>query len=110
MRALPTDQAADQGDQGVQMAFTMPGGARMKALHDALLYGTMPAVRVTHRVQPFDTEYHWLEYLFWLYQQLAAPLNGEVISKNASTVNKNWRTPDEILVSRPRTAKSRNSG
>jgi hypothetical protein len=52
MRARPTHQATDHRDQGVEVAFTLPRGLRLKALHEALFYGTMAAVRVTHGAPP----------------------------------------------------------
>ena len=52
MRALGTDQAADQGDEGIEVAFAVAGGQRLKELHDACFYGTIAAVRVTHGTPP----------------------------------------------------------
>ena len=43
---------ADHGDEGGQMACAMAGGPRLIELHDALFYGTMGAVRVTHGAPP----------------------------------------------------------
>ena len=51
MGALPTTQATDQGDEGVEMTFTMASEMR-EELHEALFYGTIAAVRVTHGAPP----------------------------------------------------------
>ncbi len=48
MSTLRATQAADQGNQGVEMVFLMTSRVRVKELHEALLYGTIAAVRVTH--------------------------------------------------------------
>jgi hypothetical protein len=50
--ALGADHAAEHGDEGVQMPFAMAGGPRLKEVQEALLYGTMAAVRVTHGAPP----------------------------------------------------------
>jgi hypothetical protein len=52
VRTLGADQAADQGGKGVEVAFTMAGGPGLKELHEALFYGTMAVVRVTHGAPP----------------------------------------------------------
>src|ERR671933_1863793 len=62
MRALGTDQAADQGDEGIEVAFAMASGPRLKELHDACFYGTMAAMRVTHGAPPDCTVIHMEEH------------------------------------------------
>src|ERR687885_2144043 len=57
--ALSTDQAADQGNEGVEMAFAMAGGPRLKELHEALFYGTIAVVRVTHLLLLTVRSYAW---------------------------------------------------
>jgi hypothetical protein len=46
MGTLGATQATDEGNQGGEMTFLMTGGVRMIELHQAVLYGTIPAVRV----------------------------------------------------------------
>jgi hypothetical protein len=41
------------------MAFAMAGGTGLKELHQALLYGTMPAIRVTHLLLQTERSYAW---------------------------------------------------
>ena len=45
---LPTGKATAQGNERVEMAFAMAGDWRRKELHERLLYGTIPTIRVTH--------------------------------------------------------------
>jgi hypothetical protein len=49
---LATTQTADQGDQGIEVLFLMPTGARLVKLHNTLFYGTIPAIRVAHGASP----------------------------------------------------------
>jgi site-specific DNA recombinase len=52
MGTLSSSQTTDQGDEGVEVAFLMTGGARLIELQEILLYGTIAAVRVTHGAPP----------------------------------------------------------
>lgn len=49
--AVTAGQAADQGDQRIQMAFAM-AGERRQALHQGSFYGSLAAIRVTHNAPP----------------------------------------------------------
>lgn len=43
-------QATDESDESVEVTFLMAGGMGLIGLHETLLYGTIAAVRVVHRV------------------------------------------------------------
>ncbi len=45
---LPTGKATDQGNERVEMAFAMARLRQWKEVHERLLYGTIPTIRVTH--------------------------------------------------------------
>src|SRR3712207_5402139 len=48
---MTASQAADHGDQGIEMAFAM-AGERWKELHQGPFYGSIAVVRVTHGAPP----------------------------------------------------------
>jgi hypothetical protein len=48
VRMVTTSEATDQGNEGVEMASLMAGRAGLIELYDALLDGTIAAIRVTH--------------------------------------------------------------
>lgn len=52
MGALGARQAADETDEAVKMTLLMATRMRLIELHEALLYGTIAAVRVTHCAPP----------------------------------------------------------
>jgi len=48
MGMFAASQTADQRDQGLEVAFAMPGRTRLLELHNGLFYDTIAAIRVTH--------------------------------------------------------------
>ena len=62
---LPTSEAADQGNERVEMAFAMAGPWQWKKLHERLLYGTIPAIRVTHLLLRTERSKYERAYQSW---------------------------------------------